>query len=150
MIPNVPRQLAQFLVISVVLLAARPAVASAARTAEVIRAEQSRVDALFANDVAALEKILADDLTYTHSTGALDTKVAYLASLRSSRLRYRSLEHTDPHVRFYGETAVMNTVAKVVSVADGAEHRATLRVTLVYLWRASRWQMVAWHSTRIP
>src|SRR5688572_25596233 len=37
----------------------------------------------------------------------------------------------------------MNTLANVVSVANGTENRATLRVTLVYLWRASRWQMVS-------
>jgi hypothetical protein len=59
MITVVSRNVLQLVALCVVLLLARTAVASADRTAEVIRAEQSRVDALVANDLAALEKILA-------------------------------------------------------------------------------------------
>jgi ketosteroid isomerase-like protein len=132
------------------LLAAPVAAAPTAMEAAVLAAEQARVTALIHDDFAALEHLLADELTYTHSNASVDTKEQFLSFLRSGRLKYRELDHSDQRVRLYGETAILTGRTRVQSVFEGQEMRLTLRFTIVYIQRAGRWQMAAWHSARVP
>jgi ketosteroid isomerase-like protein len=121
------------------------------KIAQQVRAvERQRVQALTTNDLAALERLLADDLTYTHSTGAVDSKTTFLASLRSGDAKYETMEHDDLRVRTYGETAVLTGRTRVKVKSRGEDLSLQLRFTLVYAKRAGRWQMVAWQSTRLP
>jgi hypothetical protein len=46
---------------------------------EVMATEEARTAALDHSDVAALERIMADDVTYIHASGKVDTKVRTLA-----------------------------------------------------------------------
>jgi ketosteroid isomerase-like protein len=118
--------------------------------AEVIAAEQSRVTALIQDDFAALDRLLSDDLTYTHSNALVDSKAQYIESLRSGRLKYKALDHEQQHVRVYGDTAVLTGLTRVYSIYQGQEGRPTLRFTIVYVKKSGRWQMAAWQSTRVP
>ena len=101
-------------------------------------------------DYAALDRLLADDLTYTHSTAKLDTKATYLEPLVSGRTRYQSLEPSDVQVRVYGTTGVVTGILRSVALVAGKESRTDMRFTNVWVQRDGRWQMVAWQSTRLP
>jgi ketosteroid isomerase-like protein len=133
-----------------ILLAAPLAAAPTAAESAVLAAEQARVAALVQDDFAALERLLADDLTYTHSNAAVDSKAQFLASLRSGRLKYQALDHSDQRVRVYGGAAILTGQTNVRSMFEGQPMRLTLRFTIVYIQRAGRWQMAAWHSARVP
>jgi uncharacterized protein (TIGR02246 family) len=118
--------------------------------ADVLKAEQARVNALVNNDYAALQSLLSDDLTYTHSTASRQTKTEFLASLRAGLFKYKAIEHEQKRVRVYGDTAVLTTFTRVTAISDGRESQVTLRATIVYVKGGGRWQMVAWQSTRVP
>ncbi len=124
--------------------------AASTAEAEVLSTERQRVAALVKNDLAALDRLLADDLTYTHSSALVETKAEYLSAIRSGKLKYHSLDHEQQRVRLYGDTAVLTGITKVFSTYHGKEGRPTLRFTIVYVKRAGRWQMVAWQSTGVP
>lgn len=150
--PLLPRRLNAVLALAglaLSLIVLTPALHAAAAD-EVLAAENARADALVRADYDAVERLLADDLTYTHSTAALDTKAAFLESLRSGRLRYQQIQHEDPKVRVYGDIAIINSTVRILAVNRGQENRNHLRVTIVYAKRDGRWQMVAWQSTRMP
>jgi len=112
--------------------------------------EKARIAALATDDLAALDRLMADDATYTHSNSVLDNKQAFLESIRSGRLKYVSLDHADQQVRLYGETAILNGTSKVLVLVEGKENRVALRFTLTYVFKDGRWQMAAWQSTRLP
>ena len=57
---------------------------------EILALEDERYAAMCSGDFAALEAMLHDELLYTHSSGLTDTKVTWLASLRSGKTNYRS------------------------------------------------------------
>ena len=119
--------------------------------ADAVRAAESqRLRALVTADYAALDRLLADDLTYTHSTAKLDTKATYLEPLVSGRTRYQSLEPSDVQVRVYGTTGVVTGILRSVALVAGKESRTDMRFTNVWVRRDGRWQMVAWQSTRLP
>jgi uncharacterized protein (TIGR02246 family) len=134
--------------------AAAPALRADAGPDDVLHAEQARTKALVAGDFAALDKLMADDVTYVHASGQHDTKQTYLAALRSGVLSYQLWQAHEIHVRmFSADLAVINGVYTVHAM----DHRVgndeiviDLYFLTVYVRRAGRWQQVAWQSTRVP
>jgi ketosteroid isomerase-like protein len=118
--------LAAWLLTAWLCLSAAPtsllAAPAASRDADAVKAlDLKRFELAVAGDVDALAKLLADDLTYTHSSGALDDKSKFLDSLRSGKLKYTSLEPSDVQVRAYGTTAVVIGQVKVGSSPEVGE-----------------------------
>lgn len=118
---------------------------------EVLAAEKARTTALEHADVAALKKLLGDDLTYVHASGKTDTKASYLASIGSGDLHYISWQQRTMNVRTMGETGVIDG-EYLVHVLDRRVKPEPFDVNIfflgVYARRDGRWQMVAWESTR--
>ena len=117
---------------------------------QVLDLENRRFQAMVDADIAALESIFADDLSYTHSTAALDTKESFIGSLSSGALKYESMTPSNMQVRDYGGTAVVTGNADVRVVTGGQQIGFSLRFTDVVVRRDGRWQVVAWHATRLP
>jgi ketosteroid isomerase-like protein len=117
---------------------------------EIRQRETRRFEAIVRGDVAALDDILSDDLTYTHATGVHETKAEFIAKLKSGQLKYESLTPEELRVRVYGPTGVVTGVARVRVQVKGELLSFQLRFTDVYVKKGDRWQMVAWHATRLP
>ncbi|HEY2931346.1 MAG TPA: nuclear transport factor 2 family protein [Acidobacteriota bacterium] len=121
------------------------------RTAnELRRIENGRMESMTRADIAALEKLLGDDLTYVHSSGRLETKAEFLQSLRSGKLRYKSIDIKELQVRPYGNTAVLTGRCQVEINSNGEDLSFEIRYTDIWVKRQSTWQMVAWQATRLP
>lgn len=136
--------------LTTVLLAFGLMLAGQPGTDAVRDAEARRLRALVTADYTALEQLLADDLTYTHSTARVDSKAAYLEPLLSGRTRYTSLQPDDVQVRAYGTTAIVTGTMRSIALVAGKESRVHMRFTSVWVERDGRWRMAAWQSTRIP
>jgi ketosteroid isomerase-like protein len=119
---------------------------------EVMAAEQARVAALDASDVAALDRIMADDVTYVHASGKVDTKASYLGAIRSGKLRYIAWTPKELHVRLLGPDSAVINGEYAVRVTDARVQPAPFDISIfiltVYARRDGRWQQVAWQSTR--
>jgi ketosteroid isomerase-like protein len=115
--------------------------------------ERERVEALVKGDVKTLDRILSDDLIYTHSTGRLDTKKSFIDSIKSGAQKYEAMDHADLSVRTYQHMALITgrSAVKVRSGGANAELRSfEIRFMSVFVKQSGRWQMVAWQSTRLP
>ena len=78
-------------------------------------------NALLDEDVAVLDTLLADDLTFHGPSGGTTTKAAYLDRLRSGRLAYDSVAAAEPLVRVHGVTAIVTGRRHPLSVGGPAE-----------------------------
>ncbi|MFQ5983165.1 MAG: nuclear transport factor 2 family protein [Woeseiaceae bacterium] len=117
---------------------------------EVLQVQASRFQAMTEANIEALRVILADELTYTHTTGSVDTKAEFLDALQSQGINYHSIEPTDAQVRIYDNTAVITGVS-AMKVSAGENHYAfSIRFIEVYRKNDGNWQLVAWQSTRLP
>ena len=117
---------------------------------EIRQRETRRFEAVVRGDIGALDDILSDDLSYTHATGVYETKAEFIDKLRSGQLKYESLTPEDMRVRVYDTTGVVTGVARVKVQVKGESLSFQLRFTDVYVKKGDRWQMVAWHATRLP
>ena len=118
--------------------------------AAIEQADQARYQAMVNADLAALAALLADDLSYTHSSALNENRAQYLASVASGRFRYLGVQRSDLEVRLLGDSAFMHGRAILHAVVDGTERQLDNRFLSVWTRRAGHWQMAAWASTPIP
>lgn len=103
-------------------------------------------DAVIKQDGAALEKLLADDLLYSHASGLTQTKAEYLAAVTKPPSHYESFTDSETNVKVYGKTAVLTGLVDV-KLKDREPYR--VRTLEVYVLKGGVWQMTAHQSARI-
>ena len=134
------------------MLILAPALLLAAGAEDTVKqAERDWANAVVKKDYAVLDRVLADDLAYTHSDGRLDNKKNYVESLRSGKQTYDAAEHQSIDVRLIGkDVALVRSRLRMTAAAAGKRavpaNFSTLRV---YQLKNGRWQMVAHQSARL-
>jgi hypothetical protein len=120
--------------------------------AQVLQAEKARFAAMVKVDEAVLNRLLSDDLTYTHSSALIQTKKEFVDSLKGGDIKYVSVMPVDSDwkVRVIGNVAVVNGAAAVHVIDHGKDLTFKIRYTSVHANRSGSWQMVAWEATRFP
>ena len=109
-----------------------------------------RMCAMVAGDLETLGRILSDDMTYVHTSAAVDTKSSIMESIGNGNLNYKKMAARNVQVREFGDTAVLRGQADVEVTSGGNDLTLSLEFTEVYANGDAGWQMVAWQSTRLP
>lgn len=117
---------------------------------EVLAAQRARFDATVEGNLDALERLMADDLTYVHTSARQESKAENIAALREGRIAYRAIDTGDLAVRVEGDTALITGLADVTLRGAAADVVLHLRFLDVWARRSGLWQEVAWQSTRLP
>jgi len=118
---------------------------------EVIRLERERCRAISSGEIAALERLLGDDLTHTHTSGKKDDKASYLALVKGSNRK--TTRGDDLRVRLYGDVAVMTGTQCnefPPSEPGGEPRRVELQVLQVWVNDGDSWKQVAFASSGTP
>ncbi len=115
------------------------------------KAERAFADAIVKADTAALEKLLATDLVYTHSGGNRDTRAVYLDNLRAGKLKYEKMEYQKIEVfPVKADVAFLTARADVRVISGGKPVDMKLSLLHVFVKRQGRWQLLAHQSARLP
>jgi ketosteroid isomerase-like protein len=116
---------------------------------KIIDLDRQRMTAMAKKDVAALTRILSDDLIYTHSSARLDTKKSLIGAMESGSTVYTSVEPSDVVAQDLGDTVVLTGVAAISVNSGGNPNSFRVRFTDVYANKGGQWQMVTWQSTKL-
>ncbi len=119
---------------------------------QVLQGEKDRFGAMIKSDAAALDTLIADDVTYTHGSARIVTKAEFIDELTSGAFKYLTItpEEKEWKVRVLGNVAIVNGAAGMRVVDHGNDQTIRIRYTNVQVNRSGRWQMVAWQATRLP
>ena len=117
---------------------------------ELLGLEDKRFGAMIARDFAALDKLVHDELLYTHSSGVTDTKASWLESMKSGKVKYKSASCTERQVRFFGEVALIRGRAAIEAEIGG--QAKSLRLLYLNAWTKTPqgWKFAAWQSCPQP
>jgi len=117
---------------------------------EILGLEDQRFAAMIARDFDGLEKLVHEQLLYTHSSGVTDTKGSWIESMKSGKVKYRSVNCTERQVKFFGDVALMNGRA-AIEVDIGGKPKS-LRLLFLNAWALTPqgWKFVAWQSCLQP
>ena len=116
----------------------------------VLQAEKDRFTAMQKADAAALEKLLAAELSYTHSNAQVQDKAAFISDIKTGKIKYLTVDASDMKARIFGDMAIVTGGATVHVIQNGNDLSFKIRYTNAHINRGGSWQMVAWQATRLP
>ena len=123
---------------------------SASSLTEVEKVERARFQAWIQKDTAALNKVIADDVVYCHSTGVCQNKSELTAFITGGQSVYRAMNVVELKPHEFGDTVVVNGKLDMKVETSGQLSAFQAIYTDVYVKRDGRWQLVRWQSTRLP
>ena len=115
----------------------------------ILELEQRRFKAMCDGDAAALGALLHDGLTYTHSSGAVDSKESYTRGVREKLWDYQSIKASDAKVSVHGGAALVHCRLRIDVIARGTP-KIIESVALAVWVDDGGWQCIAVHSTPAP
>lgn len=118
--------------------------------AQVRAAERAWAKAVTTSDAAALQKLLGDQLIYSHSTGVVDSKTDYISKIESGRQKYEGVDHQEMTVRLYGTTAVVHSRVRMWGINPSGKFDDRLMMLHVWLKLGGQWRLVAHQTTKLP
>jgi ketosteroid isomerase-like protein len=116
---------------------------------ELIQLEDEWGDAFLKRDVAFMDRIMADDATWTSPEGIVSTKAQYLASFKSLEGVDTSWVNDEMKVRVYGDTAVVTGRTTFKWTNKGKDFSGQERWTDTWVKLAGHWGFVAGHNSKI-
>ncbi len=129
------------------LLAADP---SSKAEKEVLAAMEAWKKATMTKDKSALEKLLHDDITYTHSNAHNETKADVIKAVTTGKSTTEAIKFIDTTVRVFGNTALVKGKVDITNNADGKSTANHLNILHVWLRGSQGWQLVARQAIRLP
>jgi len=112
-------------------------------------AEQQRFDAMVKRDVAALDTLLDEDLSFANADGGMLSKEDLIEAIRSKRLVFESIEPSDVHVRVYGSSAIATGLSQMRLRSATGVSSFRIRFTETYVRDGGRWVLAAWQAARV-
>jgi ketosteroid isomerase-like protein len=116
---------------------------------KIIELDRQRMAAMAEKDVSKLDRIIADDLIYTHSSARVDTKKTLIGAMESGTTVYTAVEPSDVVAQDLGDAVVLTGVAAISVNSGGVPNSFRVRFVDVYANRGGQWQMVTWQSTKL-
>jgi ketosteroid isomerase-like protein len=116
----------------------------------VLAAEDLRYRAMIDADLATLDRLLDDRVSYAHSSGVRDTKAEYLAKVRSGYYVYRRIDHPVERVEIVGDTAIVVGRMTADLTVDGTPKTIDNLALAVWARTAGGWRLLAYAPTRLP
>lgn len=130
--------------------AALPAATPDAKTEkEIMAAMNAYKQAIIKKDAAALQKVLSDDLVYTHSSNLHQDKAALIESLKGNSIT-EDIDFKGLKVQVYGNTAVVVGDVDFHMKTAGVASVSKLNVLHVLVKGPQGWQLVARQAVKYP
>lgn len=131
--------------------AVAPAANTAAVEADVKKLVNDTAAALAKNDVAALEKMYADNYMLVNLDGSVQTRAERLDSFKSGDTKFESFAYDEVTVRSNpeGTGAVVIARATAKGMNKGIPAASNIRVTQVWAKTKDGWRQASGHATAI-
>jgi hypothetical protein len=104
-------------------------------------------NALLSRDSVVLNDLLANDVSYGHTNGMIQTKAQLIRSVMSREQDYKNIVPSDMKIRLYDNTAVVTMKSTVNMIYEGSPLDINMYVTLVWVFK-NKWQLVARQSVK--
>jgi hypothetical protein len=104
---------------------------------------------MLAADVATLERLLDNQLTYTHSSGAVDTKATYIAGVRDGVWEYRTIAREHERAVVRGSCALIFCRLRIELQVRDTPRKVDSNSLAVWIADGSQARLLAVHSSPV-
>jgi hypothetical protein len=112
--------------------------------------ERETAHAVQLNNASFFQRVFDDEYVGTNEHGMIVNKSELVRGIQKSETTYASVVISDVHVRFFRETAVVQSLWSVRGAQRGLTFSRQLRVIHVYINGPRGWQVVAGQQTQLP
>jgi ketosteroid isomerase-like protein len=117
---------------------------------EVQQIEGQWRQAMLTDDVAAMDKLLADDYLGVTATGDMVTKMQQLDRMRNRQIMFTKLDMTDVKFKLVGQIAIVTALSQIEAVVDGRTIDGAFRNTRIYQRLSTGvWKITNFETTRV-
>jgi ketosteroid isomerase-like protein len=100
-------------------------------------------------DKAALQKLMSEDVIFSHSSGRTESKLEYIQNVVAGKPKYDLLDMSDSIVRVYGKMALLRCKMNVKTTQNGQSTSLSLSVLMNWVKDGKGWHLVARQATRL-
>lgn len=98
-----------------------------------------------------LESLVADELSYGHSSGRVDTKASFIADLLSGASDFVTIDITDQTIRVVNaNTAIVRHTLSAQTNDGGKPGQVKLKILGVWQRDGQGWKLLARQAVRVP
>ncbi|MGH9678832.1 MAG: nuclear transport factor 2 family protein [Candidatus Acidiferrales bacterium] len=117
---------------------------------EILNVSDEREQALAKGDIAALDRIDADDLVYTNWRGVTMTKAQHDAVIQARKLSFQTnFKHSEVKVVIHGNTGIVTGVSATAVNYKGNAFHGTRKFVNVFVKENGRWLCVVHFETPV-
>ena len=119
--------------------------AAVAKTLEAFRVAQAACNA------EGLAALCTEELSYSHSSGFMEDKKAFVANATNGKSTWVSLVYENPSILVIGSTAIVrfHWLGEQQAVADGKRTANDLHILMAWIKQGSDWKLLARSATRL-
>ena len=94
--------------------------------------------------------MLADDLSYSHSSGSIDDKAKLLTGISNANYKWSALEYKNPTVKIVGSAAIVrfNFVGEQ-TFNDGKKTPQNLAILMNWQKQGADWKLLSRSATKL-
>jgi len=117
--------------------------------AAVSQAVDALTKAMLDADRAKLEELVADQLSYGHSSGVIQNKAQFVDVIINKETIYKGISLTEPSTAIVGNNAIVRHTAAVDYEDKGKSGSAKIGVLQVWIKQDGRWKLLARQAFRL-
>ena len=115
----------------------------------VLAADESRYQALYTQDVDALDALLSNDYLHIHANGKFEDKTAFLNSIRAARYRFVVAVRSNQQIRRFGATVLLSGTTQTTIDVGGEIKVMDNAFLTVWTAHGAELRLVHWQATKI-
>ena len=131
------------------LIATAISFAQSKKEAQVNAAVEKLKLAMVSGERASLESIAADQLSYGHSSGLVETKTQFVEKIASGSSDFVTIELKNQTIMISGNTAIVRHELHATTNDNNKPGEVHLRVMLVFQKQAKEWKLLGRQAVKI-
>lgn len=125
-----------------------PQVSASSESEVATAAERLRI-AMIDPTPAALGELVADDLSYGHSGGRVDSKSSFIADLVAGRSDFVTLVITDQTIKMVDNVAIVRHTLTADTNDSGKPGKVQIKILGVWQKQGAKWKLLARQAVRV-
>lgn len=98
--------------------------------------------AMLDSDTLKLSKLTDNQLTYGHSSGKVQDKIAFLESFSSGATDFVKIDILEEHIQYFGNVAVVRHILSADTNDNKQSGHTDLKILLVWTLEKNNWKLI--------
>jgi ketosteroid isomerase-like protein len=106
--------------------------------------------AMITPDKSTLDKLTAEELSYGHSTGAVQNKSDFIKDVLSGPVKFFQIDNVNQTINVADNTAIVRNICSIKGTRDGAPLDLKIGILMIWIKKGDAWKLLARQGYKLP